>query len=175
MKVFAKLSPYFALAVAWIATLGSLYLSEVKGFIPCTLCWYQRIAMYPLTIMIAIGILRRDAGVRKYVLPLSIIGMLVSAYHYLEQKTDLFPPFPCQMGISCKADYLNWMGGVVTIPFLALMAFLLITFFMVSSSLADEETGDEAEQLKQPTLLLPVLVTIFVVLVCFGFMKALGV
>jgi disulfide bond formation protein DsbB len=119
--------------------------------------------------------LRRDAGVRKYVLPLSIIGMLVSAYHYLEQKTDLFPPFPCQMGISCKADYLNWMGGVVTIPFLALMAFLLITFFMVSSSLADEETGDEAEQLKQPTLLLPVLVTIFVVLVCFGFMKALGV
>lgn len=175
MELFAKLSSYFALAVAWVATLGSLYLSEVKLWPPCTLCWYQRILMYPLAVLIAIGILRRDAGSRKYVLPLSIAGIFLSGYHYLYQKTDLFEPIPCVAGISCKADMLNWFGGVVTIPFLALIAFLLITFFMVSSSMADEETGEEVEQLKQPTLLLPVLVTIGVVAVCFFFLRMLGV
>jgi len=78
------------LAAAWTATLGSLYLSEILKFVPCTLCWYQRILMYPLAIILLVGLLRRDKGVFLYALPFSIMGIGVSTYHYLLQKTDLF-------------------------------------------------------------------------------------
>ena len=65
--------PYFAFAAALAATLGSLYYSEVAGFVPCTLCWYQRILMYPLTIISLVGILKHDPGLPEYVLPFSIV------------------------------------------------------------------------------------------------------
>lgn len=158
--------------VAWVAMCGSLFMSETMGWLPCTLCWYQRICMYPLAVIIPIGVLRRDPGLRKYVLPPAIIGALIALYHYLQQKTSLFPPFPCQMGISCQADYLNWLGGVVTIPFLALIAFLLIIFLMVASSLTDEDTAEEEQRLKQSTLVLPVVAIAGIVVVGFVFLGA---
>ena len=81
---------YIALMVAWVAMLGSLYFSEVKGYVPCPLCWYQRILMYPLAGLIAFGLLRLDTNLPYLVLPFSILGMCVSTYHYLLEKTELF-------------------------------------------------------------------------------------
>lgn len=72
-----------ALLVAITATLGSLYYSEVAKFVPCTLCWYQRILMYPLTLILLVGIIKQDEHLPFYVLPFSLLGMGVSTYHVL--------------------------------------------------------------------------------------------
>jgi disulfide bond formation protein DsbB len=145
-------SRHIALLAAWIATCGSLFFSEVLGWQPCVLCWYQRILMYPLAILLAIGIVRRDRGLHKYVLPFSITGIGVSLYHYLLIKTDWLPPPPCAVGVPCTVDYLDWLG-FINIPFLALAAFLIITCMMLTfawlqplaatgtESLNDDETG----------------------------------
>jgi disulfide bond formation protein DsbB len=76
---------WFAAAVGVTATLGSLYYSEIVGFVPCTLCWYQRICMYPLAVILPIAAARGDEGVRRYVTPLAVVGAGISAYHYLVQ------------------------------------------------------------------------------------------
>nr|WP_260858143.1 disulfide oxidoreductase [Bacillus sp. FJAT-22090] len=122
---------YFAWLVSIIATLGSLYFSEIKGFIPCDLCWFQRIFMYPLVVILGIGTFQSDISVKKFVLPLSIVGGLISLFHYLEQKVPGFGGIrPCVSGVPCSAEYINWFG-FVTIPFLALTAFTLITISMI--------------------------------------------
>ncbi len=124
-------SRHIALLAAWIATCGSLFFSEVLRWQPCVLCWYQRILMYPLAILLAIGIVRRDRGLHVYVLPFSIAGIGVSLYHYLLIKTDWLPPPACTVGVPCTVDYLNWFG-FINIPFLALTAFLIITCMMLT-------------------------------------------
>jgi disulfide bond formation protein DsbB len=145
-----RLSLYIALAAAWTAMLGSLYFSEVKAYVPCDLCWYQRILMYPLTLILAVGITVRDKWIPRIVLPLSVIGMGVSSYHYLLEKTDLFPKDTfCRAGASCVTVWINWFG-FVTIPFLAFSAFTIITIMCVVAILAgeprqtDEVYGDDA-------------------------------
>jgi disulfide bond formation protein DsbB len=96
--------------------------------------------MYPLTIVIAVGILRRDRVLPAYVLPLSILGAAVATYHVLLQKTDWFTESAaCKAGVPCSSDYINWFG-FITIPILALAAFLLITFAMSASRHDAEET-----------------------------------
>lgn len=127
-----RLPLFVALLAAWIATLGSLYFSEIAGFVPCKLCWVQRIFMYPLAAILLVAVIRRDDDdVPYYVLPLSLIGMGVSTYHYLLQKTDLFSESTvCSGGVPCSIDYINWLG-FITIPFLALTAFVIITISMV--------------------------------------------
>lgn len=121
---------YFAWLVSVVATLGSLYFSEIKGFIPCDLCWFQRIFMYPLVVILGIGTFQSDISVKKFVLPLSLVGGLISLFHYLEQKVPGFGGIrPCVSGVPCSAEYINWFG-FVTIPFLALTAFTLITISM---------------------------------------------
>lgn len=124
---------YFAWFVAVIATLGSLYFSEIRLFLPCELCWYQRIAMYPLAIILGIAAYTNDLKITKYVLPLSIIGGMISFYHYLLEKVPGFASVkPCSQGIPCDVQWINWFG-FVTIPFLALTAFILITVFLLIS------------------------------------------
>lgn len=122
---------YLAWLIATVATLGSLYFSEIRLFIPCELCWYQRIAMYPLAVFLGIAAFYEDARVKKYVLPLSIIGGSISLYHYLVQKVPGFAAIkPCAQGVPCHAQYINWLG-FITIPFLALTAFTLITILLL--------------------------------------------
>ncbi|OAH55835.1 MULTISPECIES: disulfide oxidoreductase [Bacillaceae] len=122
---------YAAWVVAVIATLGSLYFSEIKEFVPCELCWIQRIFMYPLAIILGIAAFNNEMNMKKYVLPFSIIGGSISFYHYLVQKVPGFAEIkPCVQGVPCNIQYINWFG-FVTIPFLALMAFTLISIFMV--------------------------------------------
>lgn len=138
-------SLYVALLVAWVAMLGSLYFSEVKGYVPCELCWYQRILMYPLAGVIAVGLLTRDRHLPKYVLPLSTLGLFVALYHYLLEKTDLFDSFAvCSAGVSCTTMWINWFG-FVTIPFLSLLGFTIITIMSVVALLAGEPNEEEEQ------------------------------
>ncbi len=147
-------SMYVALLAALIATCGSLYFSEVRGYVPCVLCWYQRILMYPLTGVIAVGLLRRDRNLPYYVLPLSLYGVGMSGYHYLLEKTDLFAgSAACAQGVSCTTQWINWFG-FVTIPFLAFTAFLIITLMSVIALLNGEPAAEdeEGERLRTPWL-----------------------
>ena len=118
---------YLAWLVALVATGGSLYFSEVRQFVPCTLCWYQRILMYPLVILLGIAAYRQDTRIVPYILPMTVLGGGIALFHYLEQKVPGFgAPEVCRQGVPCSAEYINWLG-FVTIPFLALSGFALIT------------------------------------------------
>ncbi len=113
----------FAWLVALVATLGSLYYSEVRNFIPCTLCWYQRIAMYPLVFMLGIATWRNDAQIRPYALTLSLLGLFWSSYHLLEQWVPGVAPSVCKGPIPCNVEYIPSFP----IPLQAAIAFLLIS------------------------------------------------
>lgn len=131
---------YFAWIVSLTATLGSLYFSEIRGFVPCQMCWMQRIFMYPLVIILGIAAYNDDRRIKKYVLPLTIIGGSISIYHYLLQKVPGLAGFqPCTQGVPCNAIYIDWLG-FITIPFLALTAFALITIsmFLLNPRAAEE-------------------------------------
>jgi disulfide bond formation protein DsbB len=121
-----------AFVVALAAMLGSLYFSEVAGFVPCTLCWYQRILMYPLTVITLVGFIKADEYLPNYVLPLSAIGMVISGYHYLVQLGVFGHPAACAAGIPCSLRYVNYFG-FLTIPLMALTAFTLITVIMLGT------------------------------------------
>jgi len=119
-----------ASVVALIATLGSLYFSEILLYIPCELCWYQRILMYPLVVILGIAAVKKDAGIATYVLPLSILGGAISFYHYLVQKVDFIGENSVSCGVvPCTGQYINWLS-FITIPFLALIGFTLITIIL---------------------------------------------
>ncbi|NOK59014.1 MAG: disulfide bond formation protein B [Chloroflexi bacterium AL-W] len=134
LDMVGSVSHHIALLTAWVAMSGSLYFSEVLRWTPCLLCWYQRIIMYPLAAIIAIGILRRDTKLHFYVLPFSIFGMGMSLYHYLLIKTTIFPAPACNANIPCNVEYMNVLG-FINIPFLALTAFTMITGLMIITAL----------------------------------------
>lgn len=123
--------PYLAWAQALVASIGSLFLSEVLGYTPCVLCWYQRIAMYPLVVVLAVGILRRDRGIYMTVLPLSVIGLAIALYHNL-LYVGVIPEAAsvCRAGVSCTTRFFEWLG-FITIPLLSLTAFTVITTLML--------------------------------------------
>ena len=132
-QLFTEYGLYFAWLVSIVATGGSLYFSEVMGFIPCALCWYQRVFMYPLVLILGIASFRNDQRIWAYVLPPSILGLSIAFFHYflIEQKLlgELESPL-CQAGVPCDTKYIEWLG-FITIPFMSLVAFTLITIFMI--------------------------------------------
>lgn len=156
-------SLYIALASAWIATLGSLYFSEVAGYIPCELCWYQRILMYPLSFILLVGLLRTDENVAYYVLPLSIGGTAMGLHHYLLQKGMVGHITVCAVGVPCTTAWINWLG-FITIPFLSMTAFLIITVMTLTALLAGEPFLDEDE----PVPWLPALGTVMAIVLLFS-------
>jgi disulfide bond formation protein DsbB len=116
----------FAWVMALVATLGSLYYSEVRLFLPCELCWYQRIFMYPQAVILGLALWRQDFGVWPYGLALSLIGGSISALHLLEQRfPDLFT-LACKPPVPCGTEYIPQFP----IPLQALLAFLLIALSM---------------------------------------------
>lgn len=132
---------HLAWVVAVVATLGSLYFSEIMEYIPCKLCWIQRIFMYPLAIILGIAAIKRDFKITTYVLGLTIPGGLFSLYHYLYEKTDWFKGAATFCGKDpCDIEYINWFG-FVTIPFLALTAFILITLLCILIRRAESRRG----------------------------------
>ena len=124
---------YIGFIQAWIAVLGSLYFSEIKHWTPCVLCWYQRIFMFPIAIILAVAIIRKDKNVAYYVLPLSILGALVGFYQYLLQMTALkqINLISCSSLEPCSAIQVIYIG-FITIPFLSMSAFIIIGLIMLN-------------------------------------------
>ncbi len=122
---------YVAWAQALAALFGSLYFSEIVGIPPCILCWIQRIFMYPLVVIIAVGIMRKDKSLPYYVLPLSIPGFLVAFYQHLLQVGIISEKSaPCSVGISCITKYWS-LFDFITLPLLSAVAFAVITLCVV--------------------------------------------
>ncbi len=117
---------YVCWAIAMISTLGSLFFSEIMKFPPCVLCWYQRIAMYPLAIIFLIGSFQGVRVTLSFATPFAIIGWFIALYHNLLHY-EIVPETasPCLQGVSCATVYINWFG-FLTIPLLSFMAFSLI-------------------------------------------------
>lgn len=112
--------------LTFVSTFGSLYFSEVVKLPPCNLCWYQRIFMYSLFILSAVAISFKEKLNFKYILALSIPGLLFSGYHYLVQKFSIGTQFlACGDGISCTQIDFEVLG-FVTIPLLSFLAFVTI-------------------------------------------------
>ncbi|MGG3800491.1 disulfide oxidoreductase [Metabacillus fastidiosus] len=121
---------FIAWTASFIATLGSLFFSEILKYIPCELCWYQRIFMYPLVIILGLAIFKKDYKIASYSAVLSAVGGLISLYHYGIQKIPFLTQSAISCGaVSCTGQYINWLG-FITIPFLALTAFSII--FIIS-------------------------------------------
>lgn len=127
-----KYVSYAAWTIAVLATAGSLSLGWIFHLAPCDLCWYQRVFMFPLTIILGIGILRRDTNnATTYALPLAIAGAVVAAYHSLLQWGIIHQAIlPCVSTIPCATKQINWLG-FITIPFMSLLAFALIIFLLL--------------------------------------------
>lgn len=155
----ARVARHVALLAACLAVGGSLFFSEVMNWPPCELCWYQRILMYPLAVILAVGILRRDTGLHWYVLPLSLPGIGLSLYHYLLIKTDWFPPPDCLLGIPCDIDYIDWLG-FINIPFMALTAFVIISVMMITWALLGGSVRQPIGRWAADRLAVPLLVVV---------------
>ena len=114
-----------------ISTLGSLFFSYVVGFAPCVLCWYQRIFLFPLVILLAMGLFPFDKSVVKYALPLAIAGWLTALYHNL-LYSGIIPESiqPCSQGVSCTEKYID-LFGFITIPMLSLLSFSTIIGLLI--------------------------------------------
>jgi disulfide bond formation protein DsbB len=129
-----------AFVVAAIATGGSLFFSEIAHFVPCELCWFQRICMYPLSIVTLLAALAGDHRVARYLLPLPVVGAGVSVYHLLVENHVVATPAACQIGAGCAVKWINEFG-YMTIPTLALTAFVLLTGFLALAAVGSDDTA----------------------------------
>lgn len=123
------------LIAAWIiaagATIGSIFFSEVLKFPPCKLCWYQRITMYPLAIILFVGMFPFQRSVARYALPFAVVGWGIALYHTLLYY-HLLPGSEalCEARFSCTSAYLEWFG-FITIPLMSLTTFSILLFFLI--------------------------------------------
>lgn len=122
---------WLMLIVALTATAGSLFLSEVAGWTPCLLCWYQRILMYPQVLLLVLALWKKDRGILPYILLLSSIGAAIAIWHWGEQVSATLwpevvdPNAPCDAtGASCRTTY-TFRYGYITVPMMAFSAFIL--------------------------------------------------
>jgi disulfide bond formation protein DsbB len=123
--------PYLAWVIALISTVGSLFFSEVMGLPPCALCWYQRVAVYPLVLVIGTGIVMRDGRMKYYALPLCLAGLAVAVYHNLLYYGVIPETLtPCSQGASCAERQIEWLG-FITIPLMGLAAFIGLTLCLL--------------------------------------------
>jgi disulfide bond formation protein DsbB len=116
-----------AFVVSAIATGGSLFFSEIANFIPCELCWYQRICMYPLSIITLLAAIRGDFRIARYLLPLPAVGACISVYHLLVENGVVAESTTCLVSApgGCATKWINEFG-YMTIPTLALTGFVLL-------------------------------------------------
>lgn len=119
--------------IATVSTLGALFLGEVMGYTPCVLCWYQRIAMFPLVFVLAAGLFPFDRRVVRYALPLALAGLGLALYH-LALIAGWVPENlkPCQQGIPCSEPAVVWFG-FISIPLLSVLSFLLVVGLLLAT------------------------------------------
>jgi disulfide bond formation protein DsbB len=116
---------WVAWGIAAVATLGSLYFSEIAHFVPCRLCWFQRIAMYPLAVILLVAAVRRDRAGALYALAFPPIGALVAGYHLYIEANPGAESASCKIGVPCSVKWIEKFG-YVTLPMLAMTAFVAI-------------------------------------------------
>ncbi len=123
---------FLCFIIASLATVGSLFFSEIMQFIPCSMCWYQRIFMYPLVVIFLIFLLYPDDKIFKYSIGLVIIGLFFAIYHNL-LMFGIIPEsvVPCVQGVPCSTKYINWLG-FINIPFLSLISYSLIFILLLA-------------------------------------------
>jgi disulfide bond formation protein DsbB len=127
---------WLAFLVSAIATGGSLFFSEIAHFVPCELCWFQRICMYPLSITTLLAALANDRRIARYLLPLPLVGAGVSVYHLLIENGAIKEPSACLIGgAGCSVKWINEFG-YMTIPTLALTGFALCLVFLFLAALS---------------------------------------
>ena len=119
--------------IASIATLGALFFSEVMQMPPCVLCWYQRIFMFPLTLILPMGLFPLDRKVVRYALPLAALGWMFAIFHLL-LIAGVIPESikPCTQGVSCSEKVIEWFG-FVTIPLLSVVASSTIIILLIAA------------------------------------------
>lgn len=135
----------FALQVAWIvavlATFGSLFLQFFEQLDPCEFCWFQRICMYPLSLLLGIAAFRGDVQVAKrYFIGLSLVGAGLAIYHY--QLEHIPQPTVCGSAVPCNVAVIN-IFGFISVPFLSMAAFLLISTLLLMARGRDTDDDDE--------------------------------
>jgi disulfide bond formation protein DsbB len=124
---------FLAWLIASVSTLGALFLSETMNIVPCVLCWYQRIFMFPLLFILPAGLFPFDTRLVRYALPLALFGWMIALFHVLV-VAGIVPESirPCAQGIPCKDQQIEWFG-FLTIPLLSLIAFSLICALLIST------------------------------------------
>lgn len=137
-----------AFSVAAVSTAASLWFSEVGDFVPCQLCWFQRIAMYPLVVVLGVATWRSDPDPRWRVLPFSVVGLLVSAYHY---QLQLFPEqgSSCDVAAPCTQRWVEEFG-FVSIPFMAFCGFAAVTALVLAAGAADRDMTPSTREDARP-------------------------
>jgi disulfide bond formation protein DsbB len=117
--------------IACASALGSLFFSDVMGFAPCVLCWYQRIAIFPLVLILPMGLFPFDANAAKFALPLTVAGLLAAVYHNL-LYAGIIPKSlqPCTQGVPCTEKYIE-LFGFLSIPLLSLLALAAMTALLI--------------------------------------------
>ena len=139
-----------AFVVASVATGGSLFYSQVAGAIPCEFCWFQRVLMYPLSILTLLLAARGDTRGARYLIPLPVVGAGTSIYHMLIEHDVIHEPKACTLSApgGCGVNWITREGfGYLTIPTLALTGFLLLIGFLVLASAGEDVTADQAATL----------------------------
>lgn len=117
--------------IASVATLGSLFFSDVMGYAPCALCWYQRIFIYPLVLIFGVGLFSLDRQVVKYSLPLAIAGWCIALYHTLLYWRVIPKSIqPCSEGVPCDEKYIE-LFGFLSIPLMSLLAFSAVVALLI--------------------------------------------
>lgn len=126
---------FLAWLVATVATLAALFLGEVMGYTPCVLCWYQRICMFPLVLILAAGLFPFDRRVVRYALPLAGVGWLLALFHW-GVASGVIPErvTPCSQGVPCTQELVVWFG-FLTLPMLSVLAFSAILLLLLLTHL----------------------------------------
>ncbi|SCN42219.1 disulfide bond formation protein B [Bacillus wiedmannii] len=143
MSIIRKYHITIAWMIATSAMLISLVFSEWMKLPPCDLCWYQRMAMYPLVLILGIGMYRKDPYVSTYAFPFACIGLLIAVYQITIQAFPTSELKICSVGVSCTEDYLN-LFGFISIPMLSFVGFLAIIIFLYIKP--DRETKEQITQ-----------------------------
>lgn len=126
---------FSAWLVATASTLGALFLGEIMGLPPCVLCWWQRIFMFPLAVLLPFGLFPFDRRMIRYGLALAVPGALVALFHQA-LVSGLVPESvqPCQQGVPCSETVITWFG-FLTIPLLSLAAFSILIALLLAAQI----------------------------------------
>jgi disulfide bond formation protein DsbB len=131
----------FQFLIVMAAIFGSLFFSEIMGYPPCNLCWYQRLCVYPMAFIILTGLYLNSKETVTYLIPFSITGLGISIYHNLVYYKVITVIVPCSASAPCTAQHINWFG-FVTIPLLSLLMFVfLVALNFATISILKKDKG----------------------------------